>query len=386
MKVAALALVFNSNNEVLAVSRRDNPNDLGFPGGKPEPKDGNNLTITVVREVKEETGLDVRVVGEVWSGNDGNGFECITYLCVQLDHNQIITPGSGETGRVCWATRDQLIDKSTYGSYNARIFHEFDNFTYTERVLVGYHYANPKTGETFKIVSSPDLGIPTKYFVVKTSFSMIPLLLPDTAFEGFISIPQSRHEQMTRRVLDMEVNPGLYTLAERAKVFSVNAHNQTYHFYDVHQYGYHLADVVNVHHRYKHLIPEEKHDSMEASLWGHDTIEDTRMTRNDVYKALDHEEATEGIYAMTNEKGRNRKQRANSKYYQGLQENEFGEYRKLCDRIANVEAGLRNGGNMVNGYRKEYPEFEAELRTQNSPYAEMWDYLKSILNVQKTVA
>lgn len=393
MKVAALALVFNSKGEVLAVSRKTDHNDLGFPGGKPESIDGNNLVSTAEREVYEETGLYVKAVAEIWSGSDGNGFECVTYLCklVHPDNENVeFTPGTGETGRVCWATRDQLMAGS-YGSYNYQIFTKYDNLLdYIKKekgILCGCHYMNPKTGEAFHLVSqlsSKTLDSSEDYYVVRSSFGHIPLLLPVSAMTGFINIPEETFNRSRVRVLDMEINPGLYSIAERAKVFSVNAHNQTYHFYDVHQYGCHLADVVNIHHRFKHLIPEEKHDRVEAELWGHDTIEDTRKTRNDVMKALDNETAAEGIYAMTNEKGRNRKQRANSKYYQGLKENEFGEYKKLCDRIANVEAGLANGGNMVNGYRKELPEFEKELMTENSPYMEMWNHLRTILNVQQT--
>ena len=38
LPIAVLALMVNPKGEVLAVSRKTNHEDLGFPGGKPEPE------------------------------------------------------------------------------------------------------------------------------------------------------------------------------------------------------------------------------------------------------------------------------------------------------------------------------------------------------------
>lgn len=54
-RYAVVALVFSPEGKVLAVSRKDDPNDLGLPGGKAE--DGETPFEAVVREVEEETGL-----------------------------------------------------------------------------------------------------------------------------------------------------------------------------------------------------------------------------------------------------------------------------------------------------------------------------------------
>lgn len=61
-----VALVRRGNGDVLAVSRRGRPNDLGLPGGSVEGNDFNPLT-ALIREVKEETNVDVHGARKVFS-------------------------------------------------------------------------------------------------------------------------------------------------------------------------------------------------------------------------------------------------------------------------------------------------------------------------------
>ena len=58
MKHTVTAIILNDENEVLAVSRKDNHEDFGLPGGKVDDTDA-SLEDAIVREVKEETGLDI---------------------------------------------------------------------------------------------------------------------------------------------------------------------------------------------------------------------------------------------------------------------------------------------------------------------------------------
>ena len=67
------------------------------------------------------------------------------------------------------------------------------------------------------------------------------------------------------------------------------------------------------------------------------------MTYNDVKKVagsmLTEEQAlmaTEIVYALTNDKGRSRAERAGEKYYQGIRETPYAPFVKLCDRLANI--------------------------------------------------
>jgi len=167
-------------------------------------------------------------------------------------------------------------------------------------------------------------------------------------------------------------------LAKAAEEFARKAHKDTNHTYDGKPYDEaHLQAVVNVFHRFKYLIPEADQDMVEGGCWTHDTIEDARKTFNDVMKACGPEIA-EIAYALTNEKGRNRKERANSKYYRGIRDTRYATFVKFCDRIANIEHGLSAGGHMVDGYRKEHEHFMDELYTPE--YDPMVKHMEKLLN------
>lgn len=75
----------------------------------------------------------------------------------------------------------------------------------------------------------------------------------------------------------------------------------------------------------------------------HDSIEDTRLTYNDVVKIakqwMDDQQAlmaAEIVYALTNDKGRTRAERAGEKYYQGIRDTAYAPFMKLADRLANI--------------------------------------------------
>mgnify|MGYP007056209090 CR=1 FL=1 len=75
----------------------------------------------------------------------------------------------------------------------------------------------------------------------------------------------------------------------------------------------------------------------------HDSIEDARLTYNDVMSKarcfMNDEQAlaaTEIVYALTNDKGRTRAERAGEKYYAGIRSTPYAPFVKLCDRMANV--------------------------------------------------
>ena len=84
------------------------------------------------------------------------------------------------------------------------------------------------------------------------------------------------------------------------------------------------------------------------------------MTYNDVKEVLGVEIA-EVTYALTNEKGKSRKQRANDKYYEGIRNTPLATFVKLCDRLANVSYSKQQGSSMLDAYRKDQEYFTAQL-------------------------
>ncbi|MBR1412444.1 MAG: hypothetical protein IJ577_04880, partial [Prevotella sp.] len=67
------------------------------------------------------------------------------------------------------------------------------------------------------------------------------------------------------------------------------------------------------------------------------------------------------VYALTNEKGRTRAERAGEKYYQGIRETPYAPFVKLCDRLANITYSCSgvDGSNlrMKEVYKSEMPHF-----------------------------
>lgn len=97
-------------------------------------------------------------------------------------------------------------------------------------------------------------------------------------------------------------------------------------------YGYHLDMVVNGIRDFGHLVLVKEEDMLPLFFGGyyHDSIEDARLTYNDVLKearGMMAEEqaymATEIVYALTNDKGRTRAERAGEKYYKGIRETPY---------------------------------------------------------------
>ena len=167
-------------------------------------------------------------------------------------------------------------------------------------------------------------------------------------------------------------------IEENAKNFGINCHQSTNHFYDDFPYEFHLNMVVETAKKFIHLIPEQEREIVIAGCWVHDTIEDTRVTYNDLKSALG-EEIAEIAYALTNEKGKTRKERANEKYYQGIRDTKHAAFIKICDRIANVEYSKSENSSMYEKYKEEFKDFEYWLYCDE--YHEMFDYLYALLNL-----
>ena len=143
--------------------------------------------------------------------------------------------------------------------------------------------------------------------------------------------------------------------------------NQTYG--DSLPYGFHLDMVVDLIRRFGHLVCAGEGDVLPLFFGGfyHDSIEDARLTYNDVKKVarqwMTDEQAltaVEIVYALTNDKGRSRAERAGEKYYKGIRETPYAPFVKLCDRLANTTFSCSDDeGNprMREVYKQEMPHF-----------------------------
>lgn len=148
-------------------------------------------------------------------------------------------------------------------------------------------------------------------------------------------------------------------IAEAWAIDKHNAVNQKYGGYL--PYTYHLELVAAIGRQYIDLLPPSKNKNLAIAVcYLHDVLEDCHVTYNDLKEQFGVEVA-ETVYALTNEKGRTRKERANGRYYQGLRENFVARYVKVCDRLANSLYSCMFGSSMFEMYKKEYKSFKEEL-------------------------
>lgn len=116
---AVLALVVDTDGDVLAITRRNCADDWGLIGGKVDP--GETPTQALIREVREEAGIEVQEddIMRVFT-RDENTSPCWTYFVKSFKGS----PRAMENGfKVRWISREELLsDKNTYHAYNRSLF------------------------------------------------------------------------------------------------------------------------------------------------------------------------------------------------------------------------------------------------------------------------
>lgn len=159
----------------------------------------------------------------------------------------------------------------------------------------------------------------------------------------------------------------------------IEQHRKTNHFYDTYlPYEFHLRMVAQVAVDFLSVLQGKErlaHREIQLACYGHDLIEDCRCSYNDV-KEMMGEITADIVYAVSNEKGKNRKERANEKYYEGIRNTDGATFVKLCDRIANVQYSKLTKSKMFEMYKKENQQFVQLLYTDK--YMTMFDYLDSL--------
>lgn len=167
-------------------------------------------------------------------------------------------------------------------------------------------------------------------------------------------------------------------IIKKAKEFAYKAHNEINQTYaSIYPYTYHLDLAVEVGYEFLYLIEKKEHSEVIAGIYLHDTLEDTLYTYNDLKKVVGLVPA-EYSYALWNNKGRNRDERADFAYYSGIRDYKHATFIKLCDRIANIRYGESTGSSMFKKYKKEHDHFKASL--YDGRYKEMWGYIEHIFN------
>lgn len=126
MKSACVLIECPITKMVLAVSRKDDYGAWGLPGGKVE--EGQTEEEAARAELRQETGI---VLYRTW-GNTCRLVEVfrreggVTFRAETRAISDVVERAAGETGRVAWVTRQQLIE-GPFGEYNNRLFEEISD-------------------------------------------------------------------------------------------------------------------------------------------------------------------------------------------------------------------------------------------------------------------
>jgi 8-oxo-dGTP diphosphatase len=113
-KMAAVALIFNEDkSKVLGVSRKDDSTLFGLPGGKVDV--GESTEEGMIREVKEETGLDIKSSIPIFVREDGE-YVAIVYMVTEYS-GKVFTR---ESGIVEWVTFE-ILKRGAFSEYNSKL-------------------------------------------------------------------------------------------------------------------------------------------------------------------------------------------------------------------------------------------------------------------------
>jgi len=163
----------------------------------------------------------------------------------------------------------------------------------------------------------------------------------------------------------------------KAHAFALEAHGDQ--MYGKVPYSVHLTYVVMIAMKFIHNIKQELQEGVIQASWTHDTIEDTGKTFNDIVKVFG-EFVAEIVYAVSNEKGKNRKER-NERTLSGIAKNRLAVFVKLCDKIANTLYSKQDSAGMHAKYSSEFEHFKSALYIPGE-YDDVWEYLEEISTIE----
>ena len=114
MKPSGACVVLKNSDKILGVTRKHDHTLWGLPGGKLDP--GETPTQAIIRETKEETGLDIFNVNLI---DERIYKDRLVYLFV-ADWSGKIEYDVETEGKCEWITWDHVI-KGPFGEYNKMI-------------------------------------------------------------------------------------------------------------------------------------------------------------------------------------------------------------------------------------------------------------------------
>ncbi len=118
MKTSGTCVILTKGDKILGVTRKHNHNDWGLPGGKIDP--GETPLQAIIRETKEETGLDISNIELV----DERLFKDRMVYLFKADWSGEISYDPITEGVCNWVNWEELLEGS-FGEYNSDIKNQY---------------------------------------------------------------------------------------------------------------------------------------------------------------------------------------------------------------------------------------------------------------------
>lgn len=153
-------------------------------------------------------------------------------------------------------------------------------------------------------------------------------------------------------------------------------------------YSFHLNMVFNQAKKFKYLVMDKHEDFssvkntmtwelVTVGCYGHDSIEDARLTYNDL-KIKYGQRCADIIYACTEYRGRNPDERHPPEYYKGLLEDDLFIFVKLCDVIANALYSVMTNNQGMGRKSKDRYYKKFKVLAYNDKFKDMYEYLEKV--------